>query len=297
MKALLIDGLNLVRRIYAAVPNVRDSNGDKVSGDNSDSHSDSTSDSDSTSNSHSNSTNNVTDNATADHIGAVTQSTAASLTRALAKHQPSHCVAVFEDDAPTWRHQLFAEYKQNRKPMPRDLRDHLDEVQQAFRQLAIECYSLPGYEADDIIATLAVKIAAHGGNALIVSTDRHYCQLLDANIAVFDHFAKRRLDAAMIVKRFGVDANQLVDFLSLAGDRSANIAGIKTIGKYTAAQLLDKYGDLESVLQAADKLPGKLGAKLRRGKDDARLAKKLFTLKTDVELGLNLNQLRYTAPK
>lgn len=257
MKALLVDGLNLVRRIYAAVPDESKQADDS------------------------------------EHLAGVTASSAASLKRALNQHHPSHCLAVFDQGGRNWRHELYPDYKKNRAPMPASLRGRLPQIERAFSEIGVECFSLGGYEADDIIATVAVKIAKCHGHALILSTDRNYCQLLGANIQVFDHFGQRYLGDDIIKKRFQVEPRQLPDLLSLAGDSSLSIPGVKAIGIRTAAKLLNDYGSLEKTLKAADDIPGKLGSKLHGGREDARLAKILFTLKTDIDLGINLNQLRY----
>ena len=261
MKALLVDGLNLVRRIYAAVPDESTQAED------------------------------------AGPLAGVVASATASLRRALNRHSPSHCVAVFDRGGRNWRHELYPDYKKNRPPMPEPLHSGLPQFEQAFGAIGVVCFSLDGYEADDIIATVAVKIAKHGGHALILSTDRNYCQLLGDNIKVFDHFGQRYLDADMIKKRFQVEPRQLPDLLALAGDSGLSIPGVKTIGIRTAAKLLGDYGNLEKTLKAADHIPGKLGSKLHGGREDARLAKTLFTLKTNVDLGINLNQLRYHPPE
>ena len=262
MKALLVDGLNLVRRIYAAVPD------EEKQADPS------------------------------EHLAGVTaSSSAASLKRALNQHRPSHCIVVFDQGGRNWRHELYPDYKKNRAPMPAPLRGGLAQIERAFDEIRVECFSSAGYEADDIIATVAVKIAKRAGRALILSTDRNYCQLLSANIKVFDHFGQLYLDAEMIKKRFQVEPRQLPDLLALAGDSSLSIPGVKAIGIRTAAKLLNDYGSLEKTLKAADDIPGKLGSKLHGGRADARLAKTLFTLKTDIDLGINLNQLRYHPPE
>ena len=270
MKALLVDGLNLVRRIYAALPEQSKQGHDAES--------------------------------SASAIAGVVTSCTASLRRALNQHLPSHCLVVFDQGGKNWRHELFPDYKKNRAPMPDLLRSALPQLERAFAERGVQCFSLAGYEADDVIATLAVKISEHcaqhdDGHALILSTDRNYCQLLDANhnqnIKVFDHFGQRYIDADMIKKRFQVEPWQLPDLLSLAGDSSVSVPGVKSVGLRTAAKLIGDYGSLEKILKAADDLPGKLGNKLHAGRADAHVAKTLFTLKTNIDLGLNLNQLRY----
>jgi len=179
--------------------------------------------------------------------------------------------------------------------MPQELAAAFPEFKDAFQRMGAESFSLPGYEADDIIATMASKVAQHRGHVVILSTDRAHCQLLSEFIQVYDHFGQRFLDHDLVFNRFQVKPRQLPDFLALAGDSSLAIPGVKSIGKRTAAKLINDYGSLEKTLEAAGAIPGKLGSKLYSGKEDAELAKQLFTLKTDIGLGINLNRIRYSA--
>lgn len=257
MKALLIDGLNLIRRIYAAVPPPLDPDPKN------------------------------------EHIGGVVRSAVASLQRALNDHNPTHCLVVFEQAGRNWRHQLFPDYKKNRKPMPSTLQSAMGAFESGFKKIGVGSFSLLGYEADDVIATLAVKTAIHKGDVVILSTDRILCQLLNDNITVYDHFNNRYLDADIVYQKFLVSPNQIPELLALAGDTSVSIPGIKTIGLRTAAKLISDYGTLEKTLSASDSIPGKLGTKLFNGKEEANLALKLFSLKIDIDLGINLNQIRY----
>lgn len=268
MKALLVDGLNLARRIYAAVSATPTPAGTEQD---------------------------ETHNGTEDSSFArVITTTTASLQRALNQHQPSHALVVFDHIGPTWRHRYYPDYKKNRAPMPQPLGNGLARLEQAFGEMKVACFALDGFEADDIIATIACKVAARGGRAVILSTDRHYCQLLQPNIAVFDHFAQRPLDAAMVSQKFQVAPQQLPDLLALAGDSSASIPGVKSIGLRTATKLIAEYHTLEKTLAIADgQINSKTYARLQSGREDARLAKTLFTLKTDIDIGLNLSQLRY----
>ncbi|MDE0095757.1 MAG: flap endonuclease Xni [Gammaproteobacteria bacterium] len=258
MKALLIDGLNLVRRIYAAVPQAE--SGDREA-----------------------------------HLQRAVSASVSSLERALRFHQPTHAVVVFETPAPTWRHQLYPDYKKNRKPMPGPLRDGIPALKDAFLEAGVESLERPGYEADDIIATIAGKIALGGGFSTILSTDRHYCQLLGEHIEVYDHFGQRPLDRDLIRDRLGIEPRHLPFFLALTGDSSKSIPGIVGVGPRTAARLVAEFGDLESLLEAAEGMTGRIGAKIMHGAESARTALALFRFKTDIALGINLNQLRHTS--
>ena len=268
MTVLLVDGLNLVRRIYAALPPRPEPAATTSSPS--------------------------TGTAPASERFVATCST--SLQRALKQHRPTHCIAVFEHSGASWRHQLFPDYKKKRHRMPAALADSMAQIEQAFAAVGVQTLSRSGYEADDVIATLAGKIGAHGGQSLILSTDRNYCQLLGRHTRVFDHFNQHHLDADVIRKRFDVQPWQLPHLRALAGDSHLSIPGIASIGIRTAARLINDYGALNQVLEAAGQIPGKLGSKLCSGRQDAELAFRLFTLKTDIDLGINLNQYRYQPP-
>jgi protein Xni len=260
MKALLVDGLNLVRRIHAAVP-APDPQADTLHDD--------------------------------ARMQRVITSCVSSLERALRFHRPSHALVVFESDAPTWRHRLFPDYKKNRPAMPEDLRDGLPDIQRAFLAIGVRSFERPGYEADDVIGTIATKIEKSGGKSTILSTDRHYCQLLGPCISVHDHFGQQSLDRDMIRQRFDVEPGDLPYFFALTGDPGKSIPGIHGVGIRTAARLIADYPDLESLLEASLEMTGKIGSKILSGADDARTGLALFRLRTDIELGINLNQLRY----
>lgn len=253
MHALLIDGLNLIRRIHAAL---------------------------------------TVDDAEATGERLI-ESCAASLQRALRRHQPTHAVVVLDGEGPGWRHELYPPYKADRPPMPADLAVRIPAIESRFHELGVRTLARPGFEADDVLATIAHKIRDAGGAVTIVSTDRLLCQLLAEGVAVYDHFADRPLDEAYVEQRFGVPPGKLADAFALAGDTSVNVPGVRSIGIHTAAKLLSDYDSLEKILDAAGDMRGNVGAKLRSGREDAMLAARLFRLRADVEVGVNLRDLRY----
>jgi 5'-3' exonuclease len=256
MKLLLVDGLNLVRRIFSAIPGLSEA---EVS---------------------------------AEHQAQIAQSSAQSLRRALKKHSPSHCVAVFENRAETWRHRLLPQYKQNRSPVPKLLIAAMPHIKAEFLKSGVSSYQLAGYEADDIIATCATRIAQYQGHSVILSTDRLYCQLLSKHIQVYDHFGECFLDEESVLKKFFTSPDKIADVMGLAGDSSLSIPGVKSVGIKTAARLVNEYGNLRSVLDNVSSIPGALGKNLRAGRDDAELSYRLFQLRTDVELDVNLKNFR-----
>lgn len=206
----------------------------------------------------------------------------------------THAAIVFDGSELTWRHQLFPAYKADRKPMPEALANALPEFSQRFKKLGLACLLYPHYEADDVIATLAVKSAQHGAQVSIVSTDKGFMQIANEQISLFHHFDKRLLSIDDVEQQLGLKAHLLIDFLSLVGDTTNHVPGVPGIGPKTAGQLLDQFGDLDSVLIHSEALRGKLAQTLKDHYRVALLARKLVTLKLDCELDLNLHTLRYT---
>jgi len=193
---------------------------------------------------------------------------------------------------------LYRDYKINHSPMPSVLADALPSYRDAFAELGVTSFELPKLEADDVIGTLAVKIAGGGGQAVILSTDKIFLQLLSEQIVVRDHFKPADLDRAYVATRFGATPETFVDFLSLSGDSTNSITGVPGIGPKTAARLIDEFGSLEEILAAAapggehGSLTQKLCDKLEDHADDARLAQSLVRLQTNLDLGLNLDAER-----
>jgi protein Xni len=209
-----------------------------------------------------------------------------SLQRALQEIRPSHGVVVWDSHEVTWRHLLDSRYKANRDPTPEVLMSLVPELTRQFSELGILSLTVASYEADDVIATLAFGIAANQGDAIIVSTDKMFFQLLRPGIRIYHHFDRRYVEIAEVRDRFGLEINQLVDYWALSGDNSNNIKGIAGIGKKTATSLLQEYGSLEAMLQDQSL------KKLQADPSQATKCQQLVELKRDVMLGVNLKDYR-----
>ena len=229
------------------------------------------------------------------HSEAVVESVIASLKRGLMHHEPTHVVGVFDGQGPSWRHRIYPPYKSQRRPMPEALRAALPAIVCAIEQAGVNCLIFPGYEADDLLASIAIKVAARNGNVIILSTDTSLCQLLGPRIGVYDHFSDRTLDDDFVRHRFNVDPSKLIDLLALVGIQSSSIPGIKGIGPKTAGRLIAEFGDLDAVLAAGEDIQGRTGRLLVEGKNNALLSRQLVTLSVDIELGVNLSQFRLMA--
>ncbi|HSS63496.1 MAG TPA: 5'-3' exonuclease H3TH domain-containing protein, partial [Gammaproteobacteria bacterium] len=229
------------------------------------------------------------------HFEGALESTISSTRRALKELAPTHAACVFDAGGRSWRHELFPDYKRDRPPMPELLRLNLHRVEEAIANLGVRCLSVPGFEADDVIATIAVKTAARDGQVVILSTDKSMCQLAGERIRIRDHFAERDLDRAYISKKYDVTPSQLTCLLGLMGDKSLNIPGVRSVGARTAAKLIHEYGTLEEILASAKEIPGRLGRVLSAEAAQARLSVALVRLKTDVNVGINLKDLRLSS--
>lgn len=205
----------------------------------------------------------------------------------LEKHKPTHIAAVFDTPEPTFRHEIYPDYKANRDAMPEDLRPQIPLIRQLIEAMNIPIVELPGFEADDVMGTLAKRAAADGLGAVIVSPDKDLLQLVDdaAGITVLNtKDGEVWHDNEGVKARMGVYPNQVVDYLSLLGDASDNVKGVPGIGEKGAAQLLEKYGSLEGVLAAKAELKPKQREGLETASEWLDQTKRLVTVVTDLDL-------------
>jgi protein Xni len=169
-----------------------------------------------------------------------------ALEKILKHQQASHALAVFDSQQPCWRYKLYDGYKKGRKKMSSHLADELPNIQDAFLQLGVDSLVSEEDEADDLIATLATKMALHGQHVTIISTDKGFLSLLSPNIQVYDYFNRRYLDAQHVKDKFDIKPAQLIDLWTLTGDSTNKIPGVAGIGQITAAGLLNQYGSLSA---------------------------------------------------
>lgn len=216
--------------------------------------------------------------------------------RLVHEEKPTHVAATFDLKAPTFRHKMYEAYKGTRKPMPDDLAAQVPVLKKLVAELGVKIVELEGYEADDILGTLSDKFDVQ---TVIVTGDRDSLQLIDDNTVVL--YTKRgitdvvRYDRERL-KEEGFTPEKIIDYKALRGDVSDNIPGIPGIGEKTALNLLNEYGTLEKVLENAESVPGKLGEKIRDGKDSARLSYELATIKRDVPIAVELDDLSFGYP-
>lgn len=204
------------------------------------------------------------------------------------KEKPTHLAVCFDTHAPTERHTDFTDYKANRQEAPEDLLASIPDIQRIIRGFNIPCVELDGYEADDVIGTLAWQAADAGYEVYMVTPDKDYGQLLiHPSVYIYKppYMGSKEeiLDAKKVCDKWDIArVEQVVDILGLMGDAVDNIPGIPGVGEKTAAKLLKEYDTLENVLANADSIKGALGEKVRAGKESAIISKKLATIITNV---------------
>lgn len=216
----------------------------------------------------------------------------------ISNQNPTHLAVCFDTLAPTERHTDFADYKANRQEAPEDLIDSLDHIKRIVKAFNIPVIEMDGYEADDIIGTLAWQAADEGFEVYMVTSDKDYGQLLvHPNVFIYKPGYQggdvEILDAKMICEKWCIkDVTQVVDMLGLMGDAVDNIPGIKGIGEKTACKLLKEYGTVENLIDHADEIKGAVGEKVRAGKEDAIMSKKLATIITNVPVQFHEEDFR-----
>ncbi|MBC8373966.1 MAG: DNA polymerase I, partial [Planctomycetes bacterium] len=198
------------------------------------------------------------------------------------RHKPDMLAVALDSKAKTFRSDIYPEYKAHRPPMPDDLPPQIDRIEQILEAMNIPRLRLDGYEADDIIGTLAKKAAADGHQSLICSKDKDMLQLIDEHISTFDIKTDTKTDVRAMVEQMGITPEQFIDCLALQGDTSDNVPGIPDVGPKTALTWIQKYGSIENLYEHVDEIKGKRGDNLRKFRDMAEMSKKLVTIDCDV---------------
>ena len=214
------------------------------------------------------------------------------LLRMLREYPSAHTAVVFDASGKNFRHELYADYKATRKPMPEDLRPQIPRIKELLAALGIPVLCEPGVEADDVLASLATQAAGAGLNCLIATSDKDMAQVVDERISLLRPSGRRgdavaqRLDPNGVEEKYGVPPDRIVDLLSLIGDTSDNVPGVPGVGEKTAAKLLKEYGTLDAVLEHAEEVRNKrVRVNLLAHGKAAHLARQLIELKRDLVPG------------
>lgn len=250
---LIIDGLNVIRRVYGANP--APDSPEKA-------------------------------------VGAI-KASYSSFLRGIKEHRPTHVMVAFDAGGNTWRHDLFADYKKDRNPMPEPLQVELVKFKRFLTDGGWGLVEHPGFEADDTIGSASLEALDIGSEVVILSTDKDMVCLDEIGARVRDHFSGIWHDEQWCLTKFGIPPSLILDWLALMGDANDGIPGVDGVGAKTATKLLIEYGSLNGVLNAAADIKGKVGENLRSQKSIALLSRELTTLKLDLfPAGLDWNALK-----
>ena len=221
-----------------------------------------------------------------------------SLKSLMDREAPSHLAVVFDTPEPTFRHEAYEPYKATREKMPSELVAQLPLIRDLIQALGIPLLEKPGYEADDVMATLALEAAREGLDTYLVTRDKDFLQILGSHVFIYD--LKRGAADPMVagpeaaVERFGVSPDRVVEVLALMGDTSDNVPGVPGIGEKTARKIIQDHGTLEEAIEAARKgiIAGRAGKNLMEHQEQARLSRQLVILDTHVPLELTVQELK-----
>ncbi len=207
--------------------------------------------------------------------------------------KPTHFAVIFDSARKTFRNEIYSDYKANRSEAPDDLAPQFEYIRKSVLAFNLPSVELINYEADDLIATYTEKILKGGAKVTIVSSDKDLMQLYKKNVRIFDPMKNKFISEEDVQKKFGVNSSKVIDVQSLAGDSSDNVPGVPGIGVKTAAELINKYGDLETLLKSAHEIKqNKRRETLIENKDKALISKKLVTLKNDVPVNIELDEFQ-----
>lgn len=215
-----------------------------------------------------------------------------ALGKLIKKYGPTHMAVAFDTKAPTFRHKLSDLYKAHRPPMDDDLRVQIPYIHEMIEKLGISLIKIDGFEADDIIGTLARNACMQGYPVVISTGDKDMAQLVNDCVILEDSFKDKITDVAGVFDKFGVHNTQIADYLTLMGDSSDGIAGIPKVGAKTASKLLGEYGNIEGILANVANIKGMVGQKIAEHQDEIPLNRTLATIVTDLQLPISFDELR-----
>lgn len=217
------------------------------------------------------------------------------LLKLIRERNSQYMLIAFDSPSPTRRHMVYKEYKITRPETPRDFPLQLDYIKEIIDALRIRRIEISGYEADDIIATLALSLQS--SKCYIVTLDKDMLQLVSDRVKIYDPINDLTIDRDFILRKYGIPPDKLIDFMALVGDSTDNIPGIKGIGEKSASELLKRYGSIEEILRNIHIIrPSRLAKLIKENIDSLRLSKELVTLQTDVPIKFDLDELKINSP-
>ncbi len=214
----------------------------------------------------------------------------------LEQYQPERIAVVFDAKGKNFRHEMYADYKAHRPPMPDELREQIKPIHQIIQALGIPLLVIDGVEADDVMGTLAEQATKAKMDALLSTGDKDMAQLVNQHVSLINTMNDQLMTPDGVVEKFQVKPEQIIDYLALMGDSSDNIPGVPKCGPKTAVKWLAEYDTIENIIKHADEIKGKVGENLRNNIDQLKLSQRLTTIRLDCELPIKLNEIKRTTP-
>lgn len=211
-------------------------------------------------------------------------------------YKPEHIAVIFDAKGKNFRHELYSAYKATRPPMDQDLQAQIEPLHNVIKALGLPLLMIDGVEADDVIGTLAIQATKKDYLVVISTGDKDMAQLVDKNISLINTMNNTVLDEVKVKEKFGVTPKQIIDYLALVGDTSDNVPGVPSVGPKTAAKWLAEYNNLATIIEKAQEIKGKVGESLRASLEWLPIAQKLVSIKHDVDLNINIEDLTATQP-
>jgi len=215
----------------------------------------------------------------------------AMINKLVREESAKHIAVVFDAPGKTFRDDMYAEYKANRPPMPDDLREQVQPLIDAVEAMGLPLLRIEGVEADDVIGTLCRRCAREGLNVLVSTGDKDMAQLVNDKVTLVNTMTGQVLDRDGVKTKFDVFPEQIIDYLALVGDSSDNIPGVPRVGAKTAAKWLNQYPTADDIIENAEDIGGKVGESLREHIEQLRLSRELATIRQDIELPANFDDL------
>ncbi|MFA5238599.1 MAG: DNA polymerase I [Phycisphaerae bacterium] len=212
------------------------------------------------------------------------------------RHKPDMLVVAMDSKAPTFRVKIYSEYKAHRPPMPEDLPAQIGRIEQILEAMKIPILRVDGFEADDIIGTIAKKASKDGVDTYICAKDKDMYQLVDDHVYIFDIKKGETLDDDTLYEKYKIKPEHFIDVLALQGDASDNVPGVPLIGEMNAIKLIQQFGSLDNLYKNVDKIGGKKGENLREFKKQAYLSKELVTINTKAPVKVDYQQYKLKEP-
>ena len=214
-----------------------------------------------------------------------------ALNKIIEDFNPKHIGLVFDAKGKNFRHKIYSEYKANRSAMPPELIEQIPKLYEILDYMGYPPIIINDVEADDVIGTLSNKFKTVP-EVKIFSGDKDFAQLVNDKVTIINPVSLEIMDIKGVKKKFGVEPENIIDYLALVGDKSDNIPGVPGVGGKTASKLINQYGNTEKIIKQKDLIPGKVGEAIKLNPDQLQLSKTLATIRQDVEISLSLNDLK-----